>query len=47
MKCERTYGCEFLALGLDILRLEGDLVVEVTRFVRADLFPTFGLPPTL
>ena len=38
---------EYRALGVDVLRLEGDLVVEITRFVTADLFPAFGLPPTL
>ena len=43
----RPGDSEFRALGLDVLRLEGDLVVEITRFVRADLFPAFGLPPTL
>jgi len=29
------------------LRLQGDLVIEITRFVRADMFAAFGLPPTL
>jgi RNA polymerase sigma-70 factor (ECF subfamily) len=43
----RPGDSEFRALGLDVLRLEGDLVVEITRFVGADLFPAFGLPPTL
>ena len=38
---------EFRALGLDILRLEGNLVIEITRYVRADIFPAFGLPATL
>ena len=37
----------YRALGLDVLRLEGDLVVEITRFVNADLLAAFGLPPTL
>jgi hypothetical protein len=37
----------YRALGLDVLRLEGDLVVEITRFVDADMFPAFGLPPIL
>jgi RNA polymerase sigma-70 factor (ECF subfamily) len=38
---------EYRPLGIDVLRLEDDLVIEITRFVRADLFPAFGLPPTL
>ena len=37
----------YRALGLDVLRLEGDRVIEITRFVNADLFAAFGLPPTL
>ena len=37
----------YRALGLDVLRLEGELVIEITRFVRADIFAAFGLPPTL
>ena len=43
----RPGDSEYRALGLDVLRLEGGLVVEITRFVRADLFYAFGLPPTL
>jgi len=43
----RPGDSEYRALGLDVLRLEGGLVVEITRFVRADLFSAFGLPPTL
>src|SRR5438132_8593054 len=43
----RPGDTEYRALGLDVLRLEGDLVIEITRFVRADLFQAFGLPPTL
>ena len=38
---------DYRALGLDVLRLDGDLVIEITRFVTADLFPAFGLPTTL
>ena len=34
------------ALGLDVLRLDGDHVIEITRFVTADSFPAFGLPIT-
>ena len=37
----------FRALGIDVLRLEGNLVVEITRFIRADIFAAFGLPPTI
>jgi RNA polymerase sigma-70 factor (ECF subfamily) len=37
----------YRALGLDVLRLEDDRVIEITRFVNADLFAAFGLPPTL
>jgi RNA polymerase sigma-70 factor (ECF subfamily) len=43
----RPGDSEYRALGVDVLRLEGDLVVEITRFVNADLFAAFGLPPTL
>jgi RNA polymerase sigma-70 factor (ECF subfamily) len=43
----RPGDSEYRALGVDVLRLEGDLVVEITRFVNADLFASFGLPPTL
>ena len=35
---------EYRALGIDLLRMEGGLVIEITRFIRADIFPTFGLP---
>lgn len=38
---------EYRALGLDVLRLEGDQVVEITRFVTADMFAAFGLPMTV
>ena len=43
----RPGDSQYRALGLDVLRLEGDLVIEITRFVNADLFATFGLPPTI
>lgn len=43
----RPGDSEFRALGLDVLRLEDDLVIEVIRFVDADLFAAFGLPPSL
>jgi hypothetical protein len=37
---------EFRALKLDVLRLEGGRIAEITTFDTA-LFPAFGLPPTL
>jgi RNA polymerase sigma-70 factor (ECF subfamily) len=43
----RPGDSEYRALGVDVLRLEGELVVEITRFVNADLFAAFGLPPTI
>jgi RNA polymerase sigma-70 factor (ECF subfamily) len=43
----RPADSEYRALGVDVLRMEGDLVVEVTRFVNPDLFAAFGLPPRL
>jgi RNA polymerase sigma-70 factor, ECF subfamily len=35
------------ALSLDVLRIEEDKVAEVTGFVLPELFPAFGLSPTL
>jgi RNA polymerase sigma-70 factor (ECF subfamily) len=43
----RPGDSEYRALGIDVLRLKGDLVIEITRFIDAKLFPIFGLPPTL
>lgn len=43
----RPGDSEYRALGIDVLRLEGNLVIDITRFVNADLFRAFGLPPTL
>jgi RNA polymerase sigma-70 factor (TIGR02960 family) len=37
---------EFRAFKLDVLRIEGGLIAEITTF-DASLFPAFGLPPTL
>lgn len=34
------------AFKFDVLRIEGGRIVEITTF-NADLFPAFGLPPTL
>jgi RNA polymerase sigma-70 factor (ECF subfamily) len=39
-------GGDYVPLGLDVLRIEGGVVVEVTAFAPR-LFPAFGLPPTL
>jgi RNA polymerase sigma-70 factor (ECF subfamily) len=36
----------FRGITLDVLRIEHDLVVDITTF-DASVFPTFGLPPTL
>lgn len=43
----RPGDSEYRALGIDVLRLEGGLVVEITRFIRADIFEAFGLKATL
>jgi RNA polymerase sigma-70 factor, ECF subfamily len=34
-------------LALDLLRIEGRRVAEIGTFVHPELFPAFGLPPTL
>jgi RNA polymerase sigma-70 factor (ECF subfamily) len=44
---QRPGAAQYRALGVDVLRLEGDRVIEITRFVNADLFAAFGLPSTL
>jgi RNA polymerase sigma-70 factor (ECF subfamily) len=44
---QRPGESQYRALGIDVLRLEGDQVVEITRFVNADVFAAFGLPSTL
>jgi RNA polymerase sigma-70 factor (ECF subfamily) len=38
---------EYRALGLDVLRLEGGFVVEITRFIGTGMFEAFGLNSTL
>jgi RNA polymerase sigma-70 factor, ECF subfamily len=43
----RPGDSEYRALGIDVLRLEGGLVIEVTRFITADIFEAFGLKSTL
>jgi RNA polymerase sigma-70 factor (ECF subfamily) len=42
----RPDDSEYRALALDVLRIEDGAVVEIIAFVP-DLFPAFGLPPTL
>jgi RNA polymerase sigma-70 factor (ECF subfamily) len=42
----RSGDSEFRAFKLDVLRIEGGLIVEITTF-GAGLFGAFGLPPTL
>jgi len=37
---------EFRALKLDVMRIEAGVIAEITTF-NADLFPAFGLAPTL
>jgi RNA polymerase sigma-70 factor (ECF subfamily) len=44
---KRPGDSEFRALGIDVLRLDGGVVDEITRFVGADIFEAFGLKPTL
>ena len=38
---------EYRPLALDVLRVEGGRVAEITSFVSPGLFPAFGLPPAL
>jgi RNA polymerase sigma-70 factor (ECF subfamily) len=38
---------EYRPLALDVLRIEGGRVAEITSFVFPGLFPAFGLPPKL
>jgi RNA polymerase sigma-70 factor, ECF subfamily len=40
-------GSEYQAFALDVLRIEDGKVVEITAFLAPELFPAFGLPPTL
>ena len=42
----RPGDTRFRAFKLDVMRIEAGLIAEVTTF-SADLFPAFGLPPTL
>jgi RNA polymerase sigma-70 factor (ECF subfamily) len=34
-------------MGIDVLRIEDGLVVEITAFLRPELFPAFALPESL
>jgi RNA polymerase sigma-70 factor (ECF subfamily) len=43
----RAGESEYRPLALDVLRIEGERVAEITSFVFPGLFPAFGLPPTL
>ena len=38
---------EYRPLAIDVLRIEAGRVAEITSFVFPELFPAFGLPPTL
>jgi RNA polymerase sigma-70 factor, ECF subfamily len=38
---------EYRPLAFDVLRIEGGRVAEIASFVFPELFPAFGLPPTL
>jgi RNA polymerase sigma-70 factor, ECF subfamily len=42
----RSDDSEYRALGLDVLRIEEGSIAEITTF-SSDLFPAFGLPPSL
>jgi RNA polymerase sigma-70 factor, ECF subfamily len=43
----RAPDSAYRALSVDVLRIEDQKVVEIIGFVLPDLFPAFGLPPTL
>ena len=38
---------DYRPLAVDVLRIEGVRVAEITSFVFPELFPAFGLPPRL
>ncbi len=42
----RPGDTEFRAFKFDVMRIEAGLIAEITTFT-AELFPAFGLPPTL
>jgi RNA polymerase sigma-70 factor (ECF subfamily) len=41
----RPGECEYRPLAIDVLRIEGPRVAEITSFVFPELFGVFGLPP--
>jgi RNA polymerase sigma-70 factor (ECF subfamily) len=43
----RPGDSEHRSLAIDVLRIEDGKIAEITAFVFPDLFPGFGLPPTL
>jgi RNA polymerase sigma-70 factor (ECF subfamily) len=43
----RPGASEYRPLALDVLRIEGARIAEITSFVTPALFPAFGLPPAL
>jgi RNA polymerase sigma-70 factor (ECF subfamily) len=43
----RPAESEYRPLALDVLRIDGGRVAEISSFVFPGLFPAFGLPPTL
>jgi RNA polymerase sigma-70 factor (ECF subfamily) len=43
----RPGDTEYRALAIDVLRIERGAVAEITAFVSPQLFPAFGLPPTI
>jgi RNA polymerase sigma-70 factor (ECF subfamily) len=43
----RPGDSEYRPLGLEVLRIEDGKLAESTMFVSSELFPAFGLPPTL
>jgi hypothetical protein len=42
----RPSDTEFRAFKLDVMRMEAEAIAEITTF-NAEMFPAFGLPPTL
>jgi RNA polymerase sigma-70 factor (ECF subfamily) len=38
---------EFRALAIDVLRIDGGRVAEITSFADSEFFAAFGLPPVL
>jgi len=43
----RPGDTEYRPLAIDLLRIERGAVAEITAFVLPQLFPAFGLPPTI